>query len=262
MNYYTYAYLREDGAPYYIGKGKGVRAYVKRYGNGRARRPKNLNNIIILKQNITEEEAFKHEKYMIAIFGRKDIGTGILHNRTDGGEGTSGRILTEEHKRKLSESLIGIKRDDETKEKLSNLKSGKNHHFYGKTLSEKHKRNLSESHKGKTYSEETKRKISEAHKGKILSEETRRKLSEAHKGKTYSEETRRKLSISISGIKRSEETKIKMSEAKKNPSKETRKKRSEAMKGKRWWHNPATNKNCMSIESPGSDWVLGRSKTP
>jgi len=130
MEYYTYAYLREDGTPYYIGKGKGKRAYVKRYGKGRARRPKNLNNIILLKQNITEEEAFRHEKYMISVFGRKDLGTGTLHNRTDGGDGPSGHIpwnkgipMVEEVKAKVSRNRKGIashrpgfKHTDETKE--------------------------------------------------------------------------------------------------------------------------------------------------
>ena len=141
MKYYTYAYLREDRTPYYIGKGQGNRAYVKRYGKGRARRPKNLNNIILLKQNLTEEEAFKHEIYMIAVFGRKDLGTGILHNRTDGGEGPSGHIpwnkgkeCDEDHKRNISIGRKGIPShrpgyspSKETREKIANAKVGRKH---------------------------------------------------------------------------------------------------------------------------------------
>jgi hypothetical protein len=85
VNYYTYAYLREDKTPYYIGKGTGRRIYSK---NRKALKPPNdKSRIIFLKQNLTEEEAFKHERYMIAVFGRKDNGTGILRNLTDGGDG-------------------------------------------------------------------------------------------------------------------------------------------------------------------------------
>ena len=69
--YYTYAYLREDGTPYYIGKGKGRRAYVKE--NHKIPLPPK-DKILILKKNLTEEEAYKHEKYMVGVFGRKDNG--------------------------------------------------------------------------------------------------------------------------------------------------------------------------------------------
>jgi hypothetical protein len=99
--FYTYAYLREDRTPYYIGKGTGKRIFEKR--KRCCRPPKDKSRIIFLKQNITEEEAFKHEIYMIAVFGRIDLGTGILHNRTDGGEGASGAVVSEETRRKKSE---------------------------------------------------------------------------------------------------------------------------------------------------------------
>ena len=76
MEYYTYAYLREDGTPYYIGKGKGNRINCKhrRRNTKHFSPPNDKNRIIFLKQNLTEEEAFKHEKYMIFVLGRKDLG--------------------------------------------------------------------------------------------------------------------------------------------------------------------------------------------
>jgi hypothetical protein len=98
MDYYTYAYLREDRTPYYIGKGKGKRIYYK---FKRVKPPQDRSRIIFLKKNLTEEEAFKHEQYMIAILGRKDLGTGILRNVTDGGEGISNP--SEETRKKMSE---------------------------------------------------------------------------------------------------------------------------------------------------------------
>ena len=81
--YYTYAYLKENKKPYYIGKGKGHRLYDHRGKN--CNPPKDKSKIVKLKQNLTEEEAFKHEIYMIAIFGKKCDGTGILMNIADGG---------------------------------------------------------------------------------------------------------------------------------------------------------------------------------
>ena len=93
MEYYTYAYLREDGTPYYIGKGKGDRAYRKHWrskSKGGYFTPPEKERILILKNNLTEDEAYKHEIYMIEILGRKDLGTGILRNMSSGGKGGKG----------------------------------------------------------------------------------------------------------------------------------------------------------------------------
>lgn len=176
-SFYTYAYLRENGTPYYIGKGKGNRAFEKA---GRKRNPPPRGRILFLKRNITEEEAIKHEVYMIAVLGRKDEGEGILWNLTDGGDGISGYRHSEETRSRMSKAMRG------------------------NTNPKGHKR-----------SEETRRKISEAQTGKKLSEETRRKISEVQKGKKLPEETRKKISKALQGIKRSDETRKKVSEARK-----------------------------------------------
>jgi hypothetical protein len=255
--YYTYAYLREDKTPYYIGKGKDDRIYST---NRRIKPPKDKSRIIYLKQNLTEAEAFRHEIYMIDVFGRKDLGTGILHNRTDGGEGVSGRILSQESRRKISEAnkgntnCLGKTHSEESKKKMSESQKG-NTKMLGKTHSEKTKIKMSESSKGntkwlgRTHSEETKRKMSETKKN--TSEETRKKLSESQKGntkmlgKTHSEETKRKMSVAQKGIKKD----ITCSE-------ETRRKHHENMKGRKWWNDGCGNRKFV-VEYPGNGWKPG-----
>lgn len=167
--YYTYAYLRKDRTPYYIGKGCRDRIYSS---NRTINKPKDKSEIIFLKQNLTEEEAFKHEIYMISVFGRKDLGTGILHNKTDGGEGSSGIVKSEECKNKISKSNKGKKRTEEfkskmraihtgrkrrpfteeTKEKLSQSQMGEKNSFYGRRHTEEVKRKNKESKEVKSFS--------------------------------------------------------------------------------------------------------------
>jgi len=136
--YYTYAYLRQDGTPYYIGKGKGDRAYSK----NRAIKPPKNEKILFLKQNLTEEEAFGHEKYMIAVLGRKDLGTGILRNRTDGGEGVSGMKHTDESKKKIGKAFRGKKLTQEHVEKVRKAQKGRVSPLRGSTISQEQREKI------------------------------------------------------------------------------------------------------------------------
>lgn len=102
-SYYVYYYLRsKDGisgkkdTPYYVGKGKGKRITTKR---ARITVPKDPAYRIKIAEGLTEEQAHKIERVHVKLWGRIDLGTGILHNLTDGGEGTSGYKHTEEQRK-------------------------------------------------------------------------------------------------------------------------------------------------------------------
>jgi hypothetical protein len=142
--YYTYAYLRSDGTPYYIGRGKGNRAFDITH---RVKVPPK-ERILFLKKNLTYSGATAHEVYMIAVLGRKDLGSGILRNLTNGGEGRpgpksreecmkiskslSGRRLTTEHAEKLRKARLGKPHSPETKKMMSEQKIGNTHASGGK----------------------------------------------------------------------------------------------------------------------------------
>lgn len=115
--------MREDKTPYYIGKGRGNRIYSKQRV---VKPPKDKSLILFLKKGLTEAEAFKHEVYMIFVLGRKDLGTGILRNLTNGGEGPSGAVRSAETRKKQSEAKsgeknpqYGVPRTEEVKKKIS-----------------------------------------------------------------------------------------------------------------------------------------------
>jgi hypothetical protein len=116
--FYTYAWLREKdesfpaGTPYYVGKGTGRRAY-KHHGVNHRPRSKHM---IIVQHWESEEKAFEMEKWWIAFWGRIVLGTGILRNFTDGGEGLSGSTRSEETKEKIRKSQAGRKHSKEWNE--------------------------------------------------------------------------------------------------------------------------------------------------
>jgi hypothetical protein len=98
--FYTYKYVWEDGTPYYVGKGQKNRAFAD---HGEIPVPEDRNRIIFLIEDVTEKEALEHESKMIKFYGRKDLGTGSLLNRTSGGQGVSGRIINEEERERRRE---------------------------------------------------------------------------------------------------------------------------------------------------------------
>jgi len=134
--FYVYAYLRTDGTPYYIGRGQRHRMHnVKQHVVAVPPRDRRVK----LLEQLTHEEANDAEIFFIALYGRKDIGTGCLRNLTDGGnEGNTGWVPSSEYRlrkaaamrdwhaanpnangSKISAAKLGHKHADATKQRIA-----------------------------------------------------------------------------------------------------------------------------------------------
>jgi hypothetical protein len=130
--YYVYAYLREDGTPYYIGKGSKRRAWEKhKRANGSDLRPRDYSRIQIIKQDLTEKEAWDLESSLIEQHG-KLVNGGILVNSNNGGEG--GRVLPIGSRAGKKNPRWGVKEDPVAKNKrlieITRTKNRDNYKLY------------------------------------------------------------------------------------------------------------------------------------
>jgi hypothetical protein len=199
---------------FYVGKGKNKRAFdFSDRGSHWERTVKKHGVIVeIVESGLQEWYALELESDLISLHGRLDLGDGLLINKTDGGDGISGCVYSEESKQKIRDASKNRWSKQEEHEKFSKSLIG-------------NKRNL-----GKQHSKETKekcrqvnlgKKLSETHKEKVLNvlkaywstEENKKKASERLKGNQYakglnfSEESRLKISLGNKGKVRSEEAK-------------------------------------------------------
>lgn len=166
--YYTYGHYKANSKElFYIGKGKTNRAYEK---DSRS----DFWNSVVKKHGYTveifanwesEKDAFLHEKFLIECF--HDLTK--LCNLTDGGDGCSGYVWSDEQKSKLKGRLphnTGKEWSEDIKNKISKAQKGRERGPHTKKHSEKIAKALA----GKPKSENHLKKMSENGKlqGKVL----------------------------------------------------------------------------------------------
>ena len=243
--YCVYAHYKlSNNEIFYIGKGiSNKRPYEK---SKRGLHWKNIVNkygyyITIIANNLTNEEAIEIEKSQIEKYGRTDKNTGVLINKTDGGDGGPTRI--------------GYKNSPETRKNIGiSLK--------GRIFTTDHKSKMSESAKNRNpISEETRKKLSESAKNRNpISEETRKKLQ-----REKTEEHKKNLSKARKNIKFTEEHKKKLRKPKTKEHKEKLSKAAKAREKSVWIFKENIGTKKIKIQDLNNylddEWTRGRKNT-
>jgi hypothetical protein len=273
-----YGSFKLKGCPYYIGKrqkseldenyfgsGTKIKNWIKKYGI------KDIQREILEWANSFEELNKLEEKYVDNLYETDPL----CLNLVAGGRHPK---MSEEIRKKDSESQKGKKLSLETKLKISKARKGIK-------LSKETKSRMSKAKKGTHFSEEAKRKMSESKKGlkgKPYSEEQKRQASlrvieyykthEHHmKGVPHSQEWNKKIgaanSIALKGREVAEDVKLKISKNGKGKHgresfseeglKVLKENQKERMRGKLMWVNKEGVIK-ISAESPGIEFIRGR----
>lgn len=186
--YYVYEHWRLDRDEcFYVGKGKGGRAYKMRDRNRfhtaivqKIQRDGFAVEVKIVSFGLTEEDAFALEKERISFW--RNAGADLA-NATNGGDGVSGLKMSAEARLKMRNAKLGTKQSPEMVQKRIAPLIGRKQPKHAIEQAAAKRR-------GKKLSEEHKASISASHKGKIVSETARKNLSAANKGRPWSEARR------------------------------------------------------------------------
>lgn len=190
---YIYVIKRSNGEPFYVGVGQKRRVGCHERESRNTKKHSHKLSIIRGDDVVYEivswfdqwAEAAAEEMRLIALYGRRDKGTGILTNLTDGGEGAPGVVRSQDQRRHLSEIKTGVPLSYEHRAALSEAwMTPARIEGIAKTASKL---------RGRQHTPEHKAKISAALTGIEKSDDTRKKLSDALVGRTFSPETIEKM---------------------------------------------------------------------
>lgn len=199
--YFVYVIELLDGTPLYIGKGKDSRPLAHYHpkassyiANKLRKEGHEKTQVRKLHEGLDSDQAYALECVYIAKHGRKDIGTGILYNRSDGGEGSKGHKMPPASIERLRQLNLGKKLSVETKQLLSEMFKGRKVTWGSKIAS---------TLTGVKHSEERKAKVSLAaisFNSKLTAEERSSRMKLVSAGIDHSKPNPMSKKCSINGI--------------------------------------------------------------